>query len=189
METAQPRDVEKTVEVTLEEIDAGTKRVLTYQTMDAHRLQDSFTTVPTTKKVEVKIPAGITDGKKLRVPGKGAAGQNGKAGDLYVVIKWAAHSQFKAAGDNLEVEVSVPYTTAALGGEIRVPTLRGAVNMKIPEGTQSGQTFRLGAQGISKLNGGRNDLMAKVKITVPKRPSDKEKKLLRELAELDQVPA
>jgi len=188
-ESMQPRDVEKTVEITLEEVDAGTKRVLTYQTMDAHRMQDSFTTVPTTKKVEVKIPAGITDGKKLRVPGKGAAGQNGKAGDLYVVIKWAQHTQFKAANDNLEVEVPVPYTTAALGGEIRVPTLRGAVNMKIPEGTQSGQTFRLGAQGVMRLTGSRCDLMAKVKITVPKRPTEKEKQLLKELAELDKVTA
>jgi DnaJ-class molecular chaperone len=163
--------------------------VLTYQTMDAHRIQDSFSTVPTTKKVEVKIPAGISDGKKLRVPGKGAAGQNGKAGDLYVIIKWATHAQFKQVNDNLEVEVTVPYTTAALGGEIRVPTLRGAVTMKIPEGTQSGQTFRLGGQGIMRLNGSRCDLMAKVKITVPKRPTEREKQLLRELAELDKVPA
>lgn len=189
METMQPRDVEKTVEVTLEEIDSGTKRVLTYQTMDAHRLQDSFTTIPSNKKVEVKIPPGITDGKKLRVPGKGAAGQNGKAGDLYVVIKWAAHPQFKAVNDNLEVEVAVPYTTAALGGEIRVPTLRGAVTMKIPEGTQSGQTFRLGGQGVMRLNGSRCDLMAKVKITVPKRPSDRERQLLRELADFEKVTA
>jgi DnaJ-class molecular chaperone len=187
MDSMQPRDVEKTVEVTLEEIDSGTKRVLTYQTMDGHRMQDGVTTVPTTKKVEVKIPAGITDGKKLRVPGKGAAGYNGKAGDLYVVIKWATHPMFKPVGDNLEVEVTVPYTTAALGGEIRVPTLRSAVNMKIPEGTQSGQTFRLGAQGIMRLNGSRCDLMAKVKITVPKKPSEREKQLLRELADLDKV--
>jgi len=188
METMQPRDVEKTVEVSLEEIDSGTKRVLTYQTMDAHRMQDKFTTVPTTKKVEVKIPAGITDGKKLRVPGKGAAGQSGKAGDLYVVIKWAPHPLFKPVGENLEVEVTVPYTTAALGGEIRVPTLRSGVTMKIPEGTQSGQTFRLGGQGLMRLNGSRNDLMAKVKITVPKKPTEREKQLLRELAELDKVP-
>ena len=187
MESAQPRDVEKVVEISLEDIDSGTKRILTYQTMDAQRMRDGISTVPTTKKVEVKIPAGISDGKKLRVPGKGAAGHNGKAGDLYVVVKWATNSQFKAIGENLEVEVPVPYTTAALGGEIRVPTLRGAVTMKIPEGTQSGQNFRLGGQGIMRLSGSRSDLMAKVKITVPKRPSDKEKQLLRQLAELDQV--
>ncbi len=187
IETSQPRDVEKSIEIPLEEIDTGTVRVLTYQTMDAHRMREGVTTVPTTKKVEVKIPAGISDGKKLRVPGKGAAGHNGKAGDLYVIIKWAPHATFKPAGENLEVEVTVPYTTAALGGEIRVPTLRSAVTMKIPEGTQSGQTFRLGGQGIANLKGSRGDLRAKIKIQIPKQLSDKERKLLRELAELDKV--
>jgi DnaJ-class molecular chaperone len=157
--------------------------------MDAQRLRDGITTVPTTKKVEVKIPAGISDGKKLRVPGKGSAGQNGKAGDLYVVIKWATHPTFKPTGESLEVEVPVPYATAALGGEIRVPTLRTAVNMKIPEGTQSGQSFRLGGQGISNLKGSRGDLFAKIKIVIPKKPSEREKELLRKIVELDKVPA
>ncbi len=189
VDSMQPRDVEKSVEISLEDIDKGTKRILTYQTMDAQRLRDGISTVPSTKKVEVTIPAGISDGKKLRVPGKGAAGHNGKAGDLYVVIKWATHPQFKPVGENLEVEVPVPYTTAALGGEIRVPTLRGAVTMKIPEGTQSGQTFRLGGQGIMKLQGSRGDLMAKIRITVPKKPSEQEKQLLRQLVELEQVTA
>lgn len=187
LETSQPRDVEKVVEVSLEEVDGGAKRTLTYQTMDAQRMRDGVTTVPTTKKVEVTIPKGIADGKKLRVPGKGAAGANGKAGDLYVVVKWANHERFKPSGDNLEVEVPVPYTTAALGGEIRVPTLRSTVTMKIPEGTQSGQTFRLAGQGVSRLSGNRSDLMAKIKITVPKRLSDKERELLRQLADLDKA--
>jgi DnaJ-class molecular chaperone len=189
LETAQPRDVEKVVEVSLEEIDSGTRRTLTYQTMDALRIRDGVSTVPTTKKVEVTIPAGIADGKKLRVPGKGAAGANGKAGDLYVVIKWVSNERFKPIGENLEVEVSVPYTTAILGGEIRVPTLRSTVTMKIPEGTQSGQTFRLGGQGISRMNGSRSDLMAKIKVTVPKRLTDRERELIRQLAELEKVQA
>lgn len=189
METSQPRDVEKVVEVSLEEVDQGGKRTLTYQTMDAQRTPNGITTIPTTKKVEVKIPAGIADGKKLRVPGKGAAGANGKAGDLYVVIKWAQHAQFRQTGENLEVDVPVPYTTAALGGEIKVPTLRATVTMKIPEGTQSGQMFRLGGQGITRLNGGRSDLMARIKITVPKRPSAEERELLQRLANLDKVGA
>ncbi len=189
VQAAQPRDVEKVVEIPLEEIDSGTKRVLTYQTMDGSRTREGISTIPTTKKVEVKIPAGIPDGKKLRVPGKGAAGANGKAGDLYVVIKHAAHSSFKTVGDNLEVEVPVPYTTAALGGEIKVPTLRSTVTMKIPEGTQSGQTFRLAGQGLAKLNGGRTDLLARIKITTSKHPSEGEKKLLRELVDLQKVTA
>lgn len=187
METSQPRDVEKVIELSLEEIDSGTKRTLTYQTMDAQRTPNGITTIPTTKKVEVKVPAGIANGKKLRVPGKGAAGANGKAGDLFVTIKWAEHHSFRPTGENLEVEVPVPYTTAALGGEIKVPTLRGSVTMRVPEGTQSGQVFRLGAQGISRMNNGRTDLMARIKITVPKRPSDRERELLRQLADLSKA--
>lgn len=186
LSTASPRDVEKTIEVPLEEIDSGTKRVLTYQTMDGQRGREGISTVPTTKKVEVTIPAGIQDGKKLRVPGKGAAGANGKAGDLYVIIKWAASSQFKLVDDKIEVDVPVPFTVAALGGEIRVPTLRSSVTMKIPEGTQSGQMFRLGGQGITRLNGGRSDLMARIKITVPKKPTEAQRKLLEQLASMDE---
>jgi DnaJ-class molecular chaperone len=188
-EVQQPRDVEKTIEVSLEDIDAGSKRTLTYQTMDAQRTREGIATVPTTKKVEIKIPAGIQDGKKLRVPGKGAAGANGRAGDLYVIVKWSTNSHFKPVGENLEVEVKVPYHVAALGGEIRVPTLRSAVTMKIPGGTQSGQTFRLGGQGVTRLNGGRSDLMAKIKITVPLTLSDKERKLLEEIAAAERVTA
>jgi DnaJ-class molecular chaperone len=186
---AAPKDIEKVVEVTLEEVDRGSKRTLTYQTMDANRTPHGISTVPTTKKVEVTIPPGVSDGKKLRVPGKGQAGANGKAGDLYVVIKWATHNQFKVVDDRLEVDVPVPYTAAALGGEVRVQTLRGTVAMKVPAGTQSGQVFRLGAQGITRLNGTRGDLMARIKITVPKSPSPREKELLRELAELEGITA
>ncbi len=189
LEMQQPRDVEKVVEVPLEEIDSGSKRTLTYQTMDAQRTREGVATVPTTKKVEVKIPAGIQDGKKLRVPGKGAAGANGRAGDLYVVIKWMHHPTFTPHGENLEVEVPVPYTVAALGGEIKVPTLRSKVTMKIPPGTQSGQTFRLAGQGVSRLSGGRGDLMAKIRITVPKQPTTEERKLLQQLADLEKVGA
>jgi molecular chaperone DnaJ len=202
---AASADVEKTVELTLEEIDSGTVRSLTYQTPDACKTCDGMGviqtrgvrnlntcptckgtgSVPATKKVEVKIPAGITDGKKLRVPGKGAAGSGGRSGDLYVVIKETPHPRFKRVGENLEVEVDVPFTTAALGGEVRVPTLHGSVTMKVPEGTQTGQTFRLGGKGISKLGGGgKSHLLAKAKITVPKKLSEHERRLLNELAEL-----
>jgi DnaJ-class molecular chaperone len=180
-----PKDVEKVVEVTLEEVDKGSKRTLTYQTMDAHRTPNGISTVPTTKKVEVTIPAGIPDGKKLRVPGKGVAGANGKAGDLYVIVKWAAHENFRVEADHLETDLSVPYTAAALGGEVRVRTLRGTVSMKIPEGTQSGQVFRLGGQGITKWGGHRGDLMARIRITVPKKLGERERELLKQIADLE----
>jgi DnaJ-class molecular chaperone len=185
----QPRDVEKELQVSLEEIDSGAKRVLTYQTMDMHRTREGMTTVPTTKKVEISIPAGIGDGKKLRVPGKGVAGINGKAGDLYVTIRWAKNPDFEVEGENLETEVRVPYTIAALGGEISVKTLRGSVKMRIPPGTQSGQNFRLGGQGVTRLKGGRSDLLAKIAVTVPKSLSPEERRLLEQLAELERQPA
>jgi len=183
-EQSVPKDVEKVVELSLEEVDKGGKRTLTYQTMDAQRVRGEVSTVPTTKKVEVTIPAGIQDGKKLRVPGKGQTGANGKAGDLYVVIKWAEHSKLHWVNDNLEVEVPVSYETAALGGEIHVPTLRNTLSMKIPAGAQSGQSFRLASQGITKLGGSRGDLMAKIKITVPKPLGDEERKLLEQIRSL-----
>lgn len=186
---AAPRDVEKVVEIPLSEIDSGTKRSLTYQTMDAQRTINGISTVPTTKKVEVTIPAGIADGKKLRVPGKGAVGANGKAGDLYLVIKWASDGDFKFVGENLEVEVDVPFTVAALGGEIKVPTLRSKLTMKIPEGTQSGQTLRLKGQGMTKSGGVRGDLMARVRITVPKKPTDEQRRLLEELSKITETSA
>jgi molecular chaperone DnaJ len=234
-----PKDIEKPVDVTLEEVDSGTKRSLTYQVMDACKtcdgsgavqLRTSRTcavcggsgrtkgmfgisqvcqacggsgqsdleacptckgsgTLPTTKKVEVTIPAGVTDGKKLRVPGKGVMGSGGKAGDLYVIVREVPHERFRRNGENLEVDVEVPYTVAALGGEIKVPTLRGKVTMKIPEGSQSGQTFRLGGQGITRLGGKRGDLMARLKVTVPKKLSPEERKLLLQLADLQKVSA
>lgn len=184
MEVAAPRDVEKTIEIPLTEIDSGTKRSLTYQTMDAQRTINGISTVPTTKKVEVTIPAGIADGKKLRVPGKGAVGANGKAGDLYLTVKWQSVDSFKMNGDNLEVEVDVPFTVAALGGEITVPTLRSKLKMKIPAGTQSGQSLRLKGQGITKTGGVRGDLMARIRITVPKELSEKQRDLLNQFSAL-----
>ena len=182
MEASQPRDIEREVELSLEEIDSGSTRTLTYQTMDAQQTRGQIATVPSTKKVEVKIPAGIGDGKKLRVPSKGHAGVGGKAGDLYVVIRWARHSQFKISGENLEVEVPISFTAAGLGGEITIPTLRKKVSMKIPAGSQSGQVFRLANQGISKLGGGKSDLLARLKITVPKILTSEQKDLLEKFS-------
>jgi DnaJ-class molecular chaperone len=186
MRMAQPRDVEQTIEVPLEEIDKGTKRKLTYQTLDAvQTLDGQLSAMAKNKNVTVNIPAGIQDEKKLRLSGMGAAGIRGRSGDLYVNVKWAKHPKFKPHGTNLETEVEVPFTLAALGGEITVPTLRGTVKMKIPAGTQCGQTFRLKSQGISKLDGGRSDLLARVKVTIPKNLNEKQKLLIKEFMETE----
>jgi molecular chaperone DnaJ len=199
-----PHDVERAVEVTLEEIDKGTTRTLIYAVEDACKQCKGAGTVQLTKgsgrgtcptchgsgltqtthKVEVKIPAGIADGKKLRVPGRGSVGSNGKAGDLYVIVREAKHAVFKRVGEDTEVEVDVPYVVAALGGEVSVPTLRASVSMKVPPGTQSGQVFRLGGQGVTKLGGGKGSLRVRAKITVPKELSKEEKKLLEQIAAL-----
>ena len=101
-----------------------------------------------------------------------------------MVVRWAKHAKFHPEGDNLEVEVPVSYETAALGGEIHVPTLRSNLAMKIPAGTQGGQSFRLGGQGLTKMGGTRGDLMAKVKITVPKPLGEQERGLLERIRAL-----
>lgn len=185
MKTAQPRDLEKTIEVTLEEIDSGTKRKLVYQTQDAVQTPDGrVTTLPKQREVVVTVPAGIQEGKKLRIAGMGSSGLRGRAGDLYVVINWSKHPQFSVVGDHLEVDVDVPYQIAALGGEIKVPTLRKPLKMRIPAGTQSGQGFRLAGQGVSRMSGGRSDLMARVRITVPKSMGAEEKRLLEQISKI-----
>lgn len=185
-EAGRPKDVEREIELSLEDIDKGTTRTLTYQTMDAQRLKGEISTIPTTKKVEVKIPPGIGDGKKLRVANKGHAGVNGRAGDLFVTVRWAKHDKIKVVCEHLEIDVPVSFVTAALGGEVKVPTLRNPITVKVPAGIQSGQTLRLAGQGISKLEGGRCDLMARIKITVPKHLTDAQKKLLEQFSKLEE---
>ena len=185
-EAGRPKDVEREIELSLEDIDKGTTRTLTYQTMDAQRLKGEISTIPTTKKVEVKSPPGIGDGKKLRVANKGHAGVNGRAGDLFVTVRWAKHDKIKVVGEHLEIDVPVSFVTAALGGEVKVPTLRNPITVKVPSGIQSGQTLRLAGQGISKLEGGRCDLMARIKITVPKHLTDAQKNLLEQFSKLEE---
>ncbi|MCW5940154.1 MAG: J domain-containing protein [Fimbriimonadaceae bacterium] len=199
----EPQDVERTIDLSLKEIDQGSERKLSYQTEDACptcggagyvRLTGQAArgtcpachgrgTVVTPRNVTVKIPAGFQDGKKLRVPGGGSRGSNNRAGDLYVSVRTLPDPQFRRRGEDTEVDVEVPFPLAALGGEVRVPTPRSAGKILIPAGTQPGQTFRLQGQGISKLGGGRGDLLAKIKLAVPKNLTDEQKRLLEKLAE------
>jgi DnaJ-class molecular chaperone len=137
--------------------------------------------MPNTKRVDVKVPVGIKDGARLRVAGQGATGAGGRKGDLYVLIREERHANFRRMGDDLETDAEVDYTLAALGGSTKVGTLRGAVDMKVPAGSQSGQVFRLAGQGIAKMSGGRGNLLVRLKVTVPKQPSAEEKRLLEEI--------
>ena len=135
------------------------------------------------KTLQVKIPAGIDDGMRIRSAGNGEPGINGgPSGDLYVEIHIKEHPVFQRDGDDLHCQVPVRVTTAALGGTIKVPTLNGSVEIELPEGTQSGKTFRLRGKGIKGVRSSYpGDLYAHVAIETPVRLTDKQKQLLREL--------
>lgn len=137
-------------------------------------------------RIKLKIPAGIEDGSRLRSSRNGEAGvRGGSPGDLYVVIHIKEHKVFQREEDNLYCEVPVSFSTAALGGEVRVPTLEGKASLKIPAGTQSGTVFRLRGHGIPTLNSSsRGDLMVTVMVEVPSKLNAAQRKKLEEFAEL-----
>lgn len=137
--------------------------------------------VKKTSKVVVDIPAGIDDGQTINIPWEGEAGyRGGPNGDLYVNIKVKPHKSFRRSGYDLNLNISIPFTVAVLGGEIAVPTLSESIKYNIPEGTQTGTTFRLRGQGIQRLRSrDKGDLLVKVDVEVPRRLSDKQKELLR----------
>jgi len=136
------------------------------------------------RKITVKIPPGIATGQQLRLQGEGEAGAaGGPAGHLYVVIQVHEHEFFRRDGNNLFCEVSVNFTTVALGGEILVPTLDGTETVKVPEGTQTGTTFRLRHKGMPDVNGrGRGDLFATIQVQTPKKLTKDQRRLVEELA-------
>ncbi|HZE58912.1 MAG TPA: molecular chaperone DnaJ [Chthoniobacterales bacterium] len=139
-----------------------------------------------TSRIQLKIPAGIADGSRLRSSGNGEAGiRGGPAGDLYVVIHIKEHPIFQREDDNLYCEVPISFTLAALGGEIPVPTLEGKANLKIPAGTQSGQVFKLRGKGVANVNArDRGDLFARLLVEVPSRLNHEQRQKLEEFASL-----
>jgi curved DNA-binding protein len=159
---------EQPVTVSLEEAFHGAKRLMQ---LDGRRL-------------EVKIPAGARTGSKIRMAGAGPAVRGGKPSDIYLVIDVADDPRFIREGDDLTTEVEVDLYTAVLGGETRVPTLDGQVVLKIPAGTQPGQSIRLKGRGMPVLrsNKERGDLYARIKVRLPKNLTDREKELFQELA-------
>ncbi|MEJ2718196.1 MAG: molecular chaperone DnaJ [Deltaproteobacteria bacterium] len=142
-----------------------------------------------TKKLSLKIPAGVETGSRLRLQGEGEPGwQGGVAGDLYVFIAVREHEIFERRGIDVGVVVPVTYSQAALGGEIEIPTLEGQDVLTLPRGTQSGQEFHVPDKGIPHLRGrGRGDLVVMVYVQVPKRLRKQEEDVLRQLAELEGV--
>ncbi|MEY2780438.1 MAG: hypothetical protein RL307_142 [Pseudomonadota bacterium] len=139
--------------------------------------------VRTHKTLEINIPAGIDDGMRIRSSGNGEPGVNGgPPGDLFIEIRLKKHDVFERDGDDLHCEVSIPMTTAALGGEVEVPTLKGSVTIDLPDGTQSGKQFRLRSQGIKGVrSSSAGDLYCHVKVETPVKLTEHQRKLLKEL--------
>lgn len=134
------------------------------------------------RKLNINIPAGIDSDQAITLSGEGEAGKKGgPAGDLYVYITVKPHKLFKRKNENLYIDMVIPYTTAALGGEIVVPTLKTPVKYIVPEGTQPGTVFRLRDQGIQRLRGsGKGDLYVKAVVEVPRKLTEKQKEILRQ---------
>lgn len=137
------------------------------------------------KTLEIKIPAGIDDGQRIRSTGNGEPGQNGgPSGDLYIEVRLRKHDIFEREGDDLHCQVPVSMTVAALGGEIDVPTLAGKATIDLPEGTQSGKTFRLRGKGVKGVRSSYpGDLYCHVAVETPIKLTEHQRKLLKELDE------
>ena len=175
------RDYEAAVRVTLDQAFHGTEVQLDLSVPEydengvAHR-------VP--RLVTVRIPKGVTDGQKLRVPGKGGKGlRNGRAGDLYLDISVTPHKLFRADGRDLYVDLPLAPWEAVLGAAIELPTPAGPVNLKVPAGTRAGQQLRLTGRGLARPDGTSGNLFAIVQIAVPMVLDDAQRALFRQLAE------
>jgi molecular chaperone DnaJ len=194
------RNLEAPVEVTLEEAFHGTSRTISLQSEEpcpackgAGLIQNvpcstcqGTGMVPRLKRLEVKIPAGVKTGSRVRIAGKGTPGYNGGAsGDLYLVISVKPHRQFERRDDDLHAEIPIPLTVAVLGGEVQVPTMKGKLALKIPPETQNGRSFRLAGQGMPHLgNSSCGDMFARVNVVLPTKLTEKEKELFKQLNEL-----
>ena len=194
------QDVEHTTRVTLEEVYRGTLRTVEVSEggercricggegqlagATCHACRGSGSAAPV-HRIEVNIPAGIEDGTRIRVAGKGGPGVNGgPPGDLYLEVQTRPHQRFERHGDDLHVDVEVPVEDAALGGEAHVPTLKGkALALTIPAGTQGGRVFRLAGQGMPRRGGGFGDLHARVRLAIPEELSDEQRELFERLRE------
>jgi molecular chaperone DnaJ len=193
------RDIEYPVEVTLEEAFSGTNRLLSLQDEDicttchgSGRIQNAHCSVCQgggttirTKRFEVKIPAGVKTGSRVRITGKSGKGYGGAKGDLYLAVTVKPHPLFERRVNDLHVKVDVPLTIAVLGGTVNVSTLKGKLELKIPPETQNGRIFRLAGQGMPHLGGSsRGDLKASVNVVLPTKLSNEERELFQKLSQL-----
>jgi DnaJ-class molecular chaperone len=140
------------------------------------------------RSVDVRIPAGVKDGSRVRAAGEGEAGAHGgSAGDLYLRVQTRPHPGFERKGDDIHTNVALAITTAVLGGEALVPTITGSVRLKIPETTQAGQVFRLKGHGMPVVGKAdtRGDLYATVDVQLPRALSQEQRQHYEALAKLD----
>ncbi len=143
--------------------------------------------VAKTRSLSVKIPAGINNGSTLKLSGQGEAGvRGGRAGDLYIHVKIASHPYFEREGLDILYDAHIPFTKAALGGEIEIPTLNGKAMLKVPKCTQSNQTLRMSGQGIKTKGGRTGNQLVRIIIGMPKKLSERQEELLKELEKLEQ---
>ncbi|MCF8086334.1 MAG: DnaJ domain-containing protein [Desulfohalobiaceae bacterium] len=168
-------DSEASLELTLEEAARGGKKSIALQEHGPRGGVQS-------KNLEVNIPAGVTEGSKIRLSGQGNPGRGGQRGDLYLRVKLKPHHLFRVENKNIVLDLPLTPWEAALGTSVRVPTLEGSVDMKIPPGTSSGKKLRLKGKGLGR---GKNkgDQLVRAMIKTPQKPSDKEKELWEQLAQ------
>lgn len=170
-------DSEAEIELTLEEVMYAVKRDVTLQGQNPDGSA-------TSKNIELKIPKGIKNGSKIRMPRQGlSVGPDGQRGDLYLKIRFAPHKHFTPDGFDLRLAAPVAPWEAALGGKIKVPTLDGHARLTVKPGTQSGTKLKMNGLGLPKKDGSRGDLIVELKIVTPKKNSKKEKELWESLAE------
>ncbi len=168
-------DVEADIMVTLEEALHGSKRTVSLRRRAESKVEN----------YQVKIPRGVHEGQRIRLAGQGEAGPGGgKSGDLFLRVRLARHPDFIVQGSDLIHEVKVEPWQAVLGGELRVPTIGGFAKLKLPEGTQAGQLFRLRGHGLPTASGDRGDLFVVPQIRVPRKLSEREREIWQQLAQL-----
>lgn len=179
--TARGQDREAEITISLEDAYYGAKKTISLESLKPDPTTGHMQR--TTQNLEVTIPAGITDGRRIRLSGQGEPGiGGGPPGDLYLLVHIAPHPVFQLKEYDLIVEVPVAPWEAALGAQVEVPTMEGTARVKIPPGIQSGQRLRLRGKGLAKPGGERGDLYALIQVAVPKTLNQKERELFEELA-------
>ena len=175
------QDVEMELAVSLEETLANESKKVTFQVPQYNAAGQHVSN--TTKSLNVKIPAGVADGERIRLKGQGAPGIGGGAnGDLYLTIRFAPHPKFDVEGENLIITLPMAPWELALGAEVAVPTLTGKINLKVPAGSQNGQRMRAKGHGLLNKAGERGYLFVQLKAVMPKTCDDAVKALWKELA-------